>query len=152
MNDVSIASQTLTLGQAIIAGIVMGIYYDIFRILRRIFRFKYATIVAQDVFFWITSAIAVFFVTIWFSGGVVRIYFVVAVLCGWLLYAFTLGALAMYIVDLLIRVIKAAAAFISEKILTPLGKRIISGKGYAKIRRIFGKNIEKKQNIACIDE
>lgn len=104
--DTTVAAEGLSLGQALLAGAVMGVYYDLFRILRRVFRFGYATIIAQDCFFWLTSAVGMFFAAIWVSGGTVRIYFVLVALLGWGFYAATVGALLMRIVSGLIAVLR----------------------------------------------
>ena len=71
------------LGEGLLTGAVMGIYYDFFRIIRRIIRCRYANIVGQDIFFWVTSAFFVFFTMIKLNGGQVRILFVLMVLAGW---------------------------------------------------------------------
>ena len=93
------SEQVVTVGQALLTGVIMGIYYDIFRIIRRIFTCRYATIVAQDLFFWVTSAVVVFFVCIWCTGGHLRVIFVLAVLIGWGAYAASIGAMLMVAVD-----------------------------------------------------
>lgn len=98
-----LGAEAATLGEALLTGMILGIYYDIFRIIRRIIRFGYANIVGQDVFFWTTSAIFTFFVTIRLNYGVVRIYFVAAVLGGWLLYLTTVGVVTMAVADALVR-------------------------------------------------
>ncbi len=103
---------TLTLGQAVLTGAVMGVYYDVFRILRRIFRFGYATIAAQDVFFFVTSAFGVFFAGTYFTGGTIRISFVAAVLLGWGIYATTAGALLLLVVGRLVVYIKCLLRYI----------------------------------------
>lgn len=143
MEGLTAAAQTLTFGQALLTGVCMGIYYDVFRIIRRFFQFGYATIVAQDVFFWVTSAAGVFFVMIWFSGGIVRIYFLLAVLCGWLLYALTLGALLMYIIDRVIWLLRKAYRYIYKKAVMPIVGKV---KIYAKKLVLERKNLKKIEN------
>jgi len=98
VNSLSL-EQTLTVGQALLTGVAMGIYYDLFRIIRRIFACSYATIIAQDLFFWVTSAIGVFYFCIWCTGGILRVIFVLAALAGWGIYAATAGAVLLALVD-----------------------------------------------------
>lgn len=98
VNNLSL-EQTLTVGQALLAGVVMGIYYDLFRIIRRIFVCSYATIIAQDLFFWVTSAVGMFYFCIWCTGGILRVIFVLAALIGWGIYAATVGAALMAVVE-----------------------------------------------------
>ena len=121
----SVAQETLTLGQALAVGAALGLYYDIFRILRRLFKFGYAAVVAQDIFFWVTSAIGVFFATIWFSGGVLRIYFVAASLVGWGIYAATAGVLLMFFVDKTIKMLTVVWNGFKKKILCPIKNKLL---------------------------
>ena len=48
--------------QALAAGIIMGVYYDIFRFARRLFHFSNFSVIIQDIIFWLSSAIYIFFV------------------------------------------------------------------------------------------
>lgn len=115
----TISADAIALGNALLTGIAMGVYYDLFRILRRVFHFSYGTIVAQDVFFWLSGAVGVFFICIWSSGGVVRIFFVFAVLLSWLVYAMTIGSLLMFVADKVIAVIRLINRIILNKALLP---------------------------------
>jgi len=112
------------LGEALLLGLIMGVYYDIFRIIRRIIRCRYANIVGQDVFFWVTSAFMVFFVMIRLNSGQVRILFVAMVLVGWIFYMFTAGALVMYIVGWCIRGIKIISSGIHKTISSVCARNV----------------------------
>ncbi len=90
--------------QALLAGAVMGVYYDIFRFVRRIFKFAPISVALQDVLFWITSAICIFFVCIKLNAGFIRIYFVIFVMVGWLCYFMTAGKFIFKIFDGIIKV------------------------------------------------
>lgn len=104
------------LGQMLLVGAAMGVYYDFFRVLRRVFRFGYTSVLAQDVFFFVTSAIAGFFVCIHISGGRMRAAYVLAMLAGWAVYAFTAGAVVMFALDRVIGALRTAAKFVSERL------------------------------------
>ncbi len=106
MGEQGTALQAAALGEALLVGIAVGIYYDFFRIIRRIIHCRYANIVGQDIFFWVTTAIVVFFVTIKLNGGIVRIIFIALVLAGWLLYMATAGAVLMTAVDAVVRIVR----------------------------------------------
>ena len=108
-------AETASVGEALLTGAAMGIYYDVFRIIRRIFPCGYATIVAQDLFFWVTSGIAVFFVGIWCGDGVMRILFVIGALAGWGIYCFTVGAVVVSAVSGGIAMLKRAVNYILRK-------------------------------------
>lgn len=90
-------------GQALLTGAALGLYYDLYRILRRLFPFGYAMIAVQDVIFWITGAIGVFFASVVVSGGQLRIFFVLTALVGWAIYAATVGSVLMAVVDVVLK-------------------------------------------------
>lgn len=77
--------------QALVAGAVWGVYYDVFRMLRRLIGFSRVSIALQDVFFWLTSAFCLFFVCIQLNNGFIRIYFILFAFVGWGIYFATLG-------------------------------------------------------------
>lgn len=101
----SLSGEAAGVAQAAAIGIIMGVYYDLFRILRRLFHFNYATIVFQDLFFFITSAIPVFFAICYMCGGIIRIYIVVLVLLCAILYCSTFGTLIVFAVSWFIKTI-----------------------------------------------
>lgn len=85
--------------QALAAGVALGIYYDVFRLLRRVARFDRVSVMMQDLIFWLTSAVFVFFVCVKLNNGYIRIYFVMLAMLGWLIYFMTAGKLAFFIFD-----------------------------------------------------
>lgn len=88
--------------QALAAGVVMGIYYDLFRILRRLFRFSALSVAIQDILFWLTASVPFFFVCLKCNGGFIRIYFVFFALLGWFCYFMTAGKLIFLLFDKII--------------------------------------------------
>lgn len=92
-----------SLVQALLTGLVMGIYYDVFRFLRRIFKFSAFSVAVQDMLFWISSAVAVFFVCVRLNGGFVRVYFVILALTGWWVYYQTAGKFIFILFDAVIK-------------------------------------------------
>ncbi len=103
--------------EALITGAVMGIYYDVFRFIRRIFKFSTFTVAVQDVLFWITSAIPVFFICIKLNGGYFRIYFIIFALVGWFIYFQTIGKLIFIAFDLIINTVRRIFAMFRRQII-----------------------------------
>ena len=93
----------LSLLQALLAGIAMGLYYDVFRLLRRFFRFGWMSVVWQDLFFWVTSAVALYFRCVACNEGYLRLYFVIIAVLGWGVYDFTAGRLLFVLIDRMAR-------------------------------------------------
>lgn len=85
--------------QALATGVVLGIYYDAFRLLRRVARFDPVSVMMQDLIFWVTSAVFVFFICVRLNNGYIRIYFVLLAMLGWLIYFLTAGKLAFFVFD-----------------------------------------------------
>ncbi len=120
MVERTILTESVTLGEALLTGLVLGIYYDVFRIIRRIIHCGYANIVAQDLFFWSTSAVFTFFVSIKLCDGKVRIIFLAAALAGWMLYMMTVGSIVMFLAERIIRITKRVGRGIHNFAILPL--------------------------------
>ncbi len=102
--------------QALAAGIIMGVYYDIFRFARRLFHFSNFSVIIQDIIFWLSSAIYIFFVCVKLNNGYIRIYFVVFALIGWGVYFFTLGKFIFIILDFIIKILRSFYYKIKKRI------------------------------------
>ena len=85
--------------QALAAGLALGLYYDVFRLLRRLFRFSAFSVAMQDILFWCSAAVGLFFVCLRWNADVIRVYFVFFTLIGWLLYLLTAGQLNFLVLD-----------------------------------------------------
>ena len=112
----------VSLLQALLVGVGMGVYYDVFRLRRRIFQFRWLSVALQDVIFWVTSAVAVFFVCVRWNGGYIRIYFVLFVMCGWLLYFLTVGKMVFVILDIAINFTNRIFKIVQNKIIRSFEK------------------------------
>lgn len=113
--------------QALLTGAVIGIYYDVFRFVRRIFRFSSFSVAIQDIVFWITSAVLVFFICIKLNGGYLRIYFIIFALAGWFIYFRTVGKLIFIVFDLIINTFRRVFATLRREIIK-IGEKILSKK------------------------
>ena len=69
-----------------INGIVIGILFDIFRILRRSFKTSDIVTYIQDILFWILAGLILLYSIFTFSNGEVRFYMFLGVFLGCLLY------------------------------------------------------------------
>ncbi len=142
------------LGWALLTGAVLGGYYDLFRILRRVFPFGYAMILGQDILFWLSSAVGVFFGSMVVYQGQLRLLFVCAALAGWGIYAATVGSLVMSVADGIISVIKKLCAVLFRRVLSPLFNRMrsafekIQSRNMLVIIKIKSKFRKKKEEYA----
>lgn len=69
-----------------INGIVIGILFDIFRILRRGFKTSDIITYIQDILFWILTGLILLYSVFTFSNGEIRFYMFLGVFIGCLLY------------------------------------------------------------------
>ncbi len=70
----------------IINGILVGLLFDIFRILRKSFKTSDIITYIQDVLFWILTGFILLYSIFTFSNGEVRLYMFLAVFLGCLIY------------------------------------------------------------------
>ena len=116
--------EAAALGYALLAGAALGVYYDAFRILRRIFPFGYAMILAQDLLFWLTGAVGIFFGSIIVYEGQLRFLFAAVALAGWGIYAATVGTAVMAVADGIIRAVKWVISLVKRRLIIPMGRRL----------------------------
>ncbi len=72
-------------------GFLLGVYYDVFRIVRRLLRPSKITVFFQDCFFFSTAAVLVFLFSLSMTDGIVRWYVLFGVFCGFMSYRYTVG-------------------------------------------------------------
>ena len=67
-------------------GIIIGLLFDIFRVLRRSFKTSDIITYVQDVLFWILTGFILLYSIFTFSNGEIRLYMFLAVFLGCLIY------------------------------------------------------------------
>ena len=91
-------------------GILLGIWYEFFRTLRKNFVHKNRTVHLEDIIFCLTAAVGLFMLFQVFNQGMIRLYCLVGLECGTLLYFFLLskwtGKMLFYFVKFISNIIK----------------------------------------------
>ena len=148
--------------QTIIIGLCAGLFYDVFRVMRLYIRHTNMVIHAQDIFFWLCMATAVFYIFLNRHYGEIRAFCFIGLALGMLLYFAALSALftrgACAVINFIIKVIKwifnllsipfkalynllkRPAAFIKSKIIkffVYLKKVLQNIKNYVKIKMLL---------------
>lgn len=85
---ISVPEQLWTFLYSIAYGVALGVFYDLFRVLRLIFIPSSVSAFIQDVLFWIISGIVTFMYMFSFNDGMIRFYMLCGVFLGWILYYF----------------------------------------------------------------
>lgn len=134
-------------GQALLTGVVLGVYFDLYRILRRFFRFSYGMVLVQDLLFWLTGAVGVFFASVVVSGGRLRVFFVLTAMVGWGLYAATVGSLLMAVVDVAVKLLRRLFAGVNKTLLSPAAShvRTLIDRSGVLVREKYAQIIKKKR-------
>ncbi len=83
--------QATVFGCSCILGVVLGILYDVFRIIRVIINPKNITVFVQDVIYFLISGAITFLFVLAFNFGELRFYILIGESAGWTLYHVTLG-------------------------------------------------------------
>lgn len=126
-------------------GFLLGAYYDVFRIWRKLSHSSTAGVFFQDCFFFVTSAVAVFLFSLAMTDGVVRVYVLVGAAAGFAAYRHTVGTLLLRAVCAILRWLRRGSAWFCRLVESPLKwlkTRLGSagGKVWKKCRKIAKKS------------
>ncbi len=129
----SIATQTKNFLLSLGFGFLMGIFYDLFRIVRiSISKGKTATIIS-DILYCIFLCFALFLFCLTVNEGEIRFYLLLGSLAGFFVYYFSLGIIIFSFSEQLITFIKKVIKSVFNVIFYPF--RFIFGK----LRNLFNK-------------
>ena len=118
-----------------INGIIIGLLFDIFRILRRSFKTSDVITYLQDILFWILTGFILLYSIFTFSNGEIRFYMFLGVFLGCLIYMLIFSKYFININVKIILVLKKVIGKILSIIIFPI-KKIIKF-----IKKIFFKPI-----------
>lgn len=141
---IEVSNQTLIFLQSCLLGIVLGIIYDVFRVIRRAIKVNTIITFIQDFIFFILAAIITFTFFLQQTDGEMRMFVVIGELLGWVVYYLTIGKLVIKISESIIKVIKNIFKLIYNILIKRIIRIII--KIYSKIKKILikFKLIQKK--------
>ncbi len=134
----------LLLSMAVGAGLAM--VYDLFRIARRAVRHSYAVMSGEDLLFWILAGVATFFFFLFLNEGKFRLYTVLGIFIGIMVYRMTLSRL---LVPFFGKIIKKILKIVSNSL-----KKLVNSYRIKKKKRMEthgnkkGGKIEKKRKAS----
>jgi len=120
-------------------GLLLGMYYDVFRVIRIVQQPSARIIFVQDVLFFATSAVITFLFTMTINGGQLRLYIMAGLLAGFLVYYMTIGRLVVRFAKMVTSAISRAWSAFWRVVLWPFRK--ISSLLFRHIQTIWGKFI-----------
>ena len=83
---ISVSNQAYVFFVFILVGFIIGILFDIFRVLRRTFKTTDFITYIEDILFWILSGIIVLYAIFKFNNGDIRGYIIIGILIGSSIY------------------------------------------------------------------
>lgn len=89
-----------------IVGMIIGILFDIFRILRKTIKTNDIMTYVEDVLFWIITGIIIIYSMYVFCNGELRFFMIIGIIMGSIMYLITLSKYVIKISVLLIETIK----------------------------------------------
>lgn len=136
----------------VINGVIIGLIFDFFRILRISFKTKDFVTYIEDILFWIITGGILLYSIFIFNNGEIRLFMFIGVIIGILLYILLISKyiikVNVYIINILKKIvgipIKILYRFIKKVFFRPISFVIIN------IRKIFTKrykNIVKKEGF-----
>lgn len=87
-------------------GIIIGILFDIFRIIRKTFKTPNIVTYIQDIIFWILSGVLLLSTIFLFTDGEIRFYMITDIILGAIIYFITISKLFILISTKIILFIK----------------------------------------------
>ena len=103
-----------------IAGICIGILFDLFRISRKTFKTPNILIYIEDILFWILTGLIILFTIFTKSNGEIRLYMIVSMLFSCFMYFFYISK---YFIKINTKIISYIVIFI-KILLKPITKTI----------------------------
>ena len=106
----SIAEQTQIFIVFVIVGIIISFLFDIFRILRKVYKFSNMLIYMQDILFWLLTGIIILQAIFKFNSGDIRIFLFLGIFVGvfiyislFSIYVIKIGSFILKLINTLIR-------------------------------------------------
>ena len=140
----------------IVNGIVIGLLFDFFRILRKTFKTKDIVTYIQDILFWILTGIILLYSIFTFNNGEIRLFMFLAIMIGISIYMLIFSSYIIKINVTMINLIKNIISkvlnilFIKFKYIYKLFNKIFFKPInflIINIRKKFTKNLKKVYNI-----
>lgn len=104
----------------IISGIFIGIFFDIFRILRKSFHTPDIITYIEDTLFWLITGLFLIFVIFNFTNGEIRIYNIIGLILGSLLYMILISKIFIKINVKIVLFIKKIVISITKILIIPI--------------------------------
>ncbi len=103
-----------------INGIIIGILFDFFRVLRKTFKTKDFVTYIQDILFWIITGAIILYSMCVFCDGELRFFMILGIIMGVAIYMFTLSKYFIKVSVFIITVLKKILIYPIKLIFKPI--------------------------------
>jgi len=108
------SGQAMSFLATVLAGAALGIFYDFFRILRRVLRHKTMAIAVEDAIFWLVATLLMFVFLLHANSGEIRGFTFLGVVIGAALYFLTLSQFVTKFAMVIISPVVSMVRFIKK--------------------------------------
>ena len=147
----SMESQVILFLTTIAAGFAIGFIYDIFRVIRLIFKHPDFLLHIEDILYWLFVAFLMFYIMLFQNYGEIRFFSIIGAFIGMALYFLTISKLFMGVSKAIVEFVKKIVLGLIYVILFPfkiLFKIIMVP--YQAIKKIIKKVLQKSNRYAKI--
>jgi len=119
--EISIQGQTLAFIESILYGTLLGLFFDFFRLSRKVI--KNAFLVAfEDILFLFICTLVTFSFILRVSDGQVRAFLILGEILGFIIYCFSLSIIFMKLSNIIFKIIKTVFKMIWKIFFIPIWK------------------------------
>ena len=131
-----------------LTGVIIGILFDFFRILRKSFKTSDIITYLEDIIFWILTGFIVLYNIWYFNNGEIRLFMILGIIMGAIIYMLTLSNIIIKIFYEIINTLKKIILKLIKILELPLKPIVlICKKIYVIIRKIIGKFVKKRKKL-----
>ncbi|MCL2773675.1 MAG: spore cortex biosynthesis protein YabQ [Oscillospiraceae bacterium] len=147
--EMSMTAQGIVFLFSCVVGAFLGVFYDVFRIIRIAFNSKWVSVFFQDFIFCIFSAVSIILLVYYTNSGIVRWFSLFGCFLCFVLYHLTIGRFIIFVSKKIIDFIKMILRFIKKITITPMKIAILFIIKQLKylIQFIFRQSVKTKNNM-----
>lgn len=124
-----------------LTGVIIGLLFDLFRVLRKSLKTADIITYLEDILFWIFSGILILYNIWYFNDGEIRLFMFLGIIMGIMIYMLTLSNLFIKIFQTILSTLIKILAIPFKTIIT------IFRKIYQIIKSIIKKNVKNSKNL-----
>ena len=122
--EISLTDQMQGFYLACITGAVLGLLFDVFRIVRILLNCKKISVFFQDLFCMFVAGVATFLVALATNWGQIRFYMLAGEAIGFCIYFLTAGEITVRLAKLICKILDKICCFLKRFFLLPIVKMI----------------------------